>query len=78
MLKVITVLVLSVGGAAGYIWLRKHGRTSHLDSQISHAVNKAHDALTNDDASNDIAAKLKDKAHDVVENVTERVAAASS
>ena len=78
MFKTMTVLALWIGGAAGYIWLRKHGRTSHLDSQIDDAVTAVHDALTNDDTSNDIAAKLKDKAHGVVEKVTERVETASS
>jgi hypothetical protein len=51
MSKVITVIALSAGGAAAYLWLRKKGRTSHLESHIDDAVNKVHDALTNDDTS---------------------------
>lgn len=69
MSKVITVLALSAGGAATYVWLRKNGRTSHLESQIDRVVNKVRGAFTNDDTSNDIAAEVKDKANDVVANV---------
>jgi len=68
MSKVITVLALSAGGAATYVWLRKNGRTSHLESQIDRVVNKVRAAFTNDDTSNDIAAEVKE-ANDVVANV---------
>lgn len=78
MSKVITVLALSAGGAAIYIWLRKNGGTSHLESRIDRAVNKVRAAFTNDDTSNDAAAEVEDKANDVVGNVAERVGAANS
>jgi hypothetical protein len=75
---VITVLALSAGGAATYVWLRKNGGTSHLESQIDRAVNKVRGAFTNGDVSNDMAEEVKDKANDVVGNVAERVEAANS
>ena len=78
MTKVFAVVALSVAGAATYVWLRKNGGTSRLESQIDHAVIKVRGALTNGDESNDMAAQVKDKAHDVAGNVAERVEAANS
>lgn len=78
MSKVIAALALSAGGAATYIWFRKHGSTSHLESRIDRAVNKVRGAFANDDTRNEMAAKVQDTAHDVLGNVAERVGAANS
>ena len=77
MSKVITLLALSAGGAVAYVWLRRSGGTSHVESQIDHAVNKVRGAFTDDHTRNDMAAETKDKANDVVENVAERAEAAT-
>lgn len=78
MSKVITVLALTVGGAATYVWLRKNGGTSHLESRIDRAVNKMRGAFTNADVSNDTARQVEDKANDIVGSVAERATAANS
>jgi hypothetical protein len=78
MTKVIAVLALSAGGAATYVWLRKNGGASRLENRIDRAVIKVRGAFTNGDVSNDMAAQVKDKAHDVVGNVAEPVEAGNS
>ncbi len=75
MSKVIALLAVIAAGAATYVWLKKHGATSHLDSHMDDMANKVRSAFGADENSNHLGAELKEKAKDATDAVAEQVEA---
>jgi hypothetical protein len=73
MSKTITVLALVIGVAATYAWLQKNGETGDIKSQVEGAVNKVRDAFSNDDTVEHAAAKVRDEANDVADDIADRL-----
>ena len=76
MSKVIALLAVIAGGTATYMWRRKNGGTSHLDSHIGDAANKLRSAFGTDDSSNHAVGDLKEKTKDARNDVAEQMEAA--
>ena len=75
MSKLIALLAVTAGGAATYVWLKKHGATSHLDSHMDDMANKVRSAFGADDNGKHLGADLVEKAKDATDDVAEQVEA---
>ena len=78
MFKVMTLLALTAAGTATYMWMKTHGGTEQIDTQVGDLATRVRSAFGADAGSNDVGAELKEKAKHVADDVTAQMEAAEA